>query len=121
MIAENTMENRTWHHIVGICEANSVKMYLDGEMLFEDEHFFNFTGINDEDLRIGCAKGKPQYAFEDGSIDEVAIWRRVLSEDEIKTAMRGSLFPVSPKNKVATTWGDMKGRGFQEAPPRRKK
>ena len=112
MIVENTMENRTWHHIVGICEANSVKMYLDGEMLFEDEHFFNFTGINDEDLRIGCAKGKPEYAFEDGSIDEVAIWRRALNEDEIQTAMRGPLFPVSPKDKITTTWGDIKREAF---------
>ncbi len=64
-------------------------------------------------LRIGCAKGKPGYAFEDGSIDEVAIWSRALGEDEIRSAMRGPLLAVSPKDKVATTWGNIKRQAFQ--------
>ena len=109
---QNRMKNKTWHHIVGICEDTSVKIYLDGEILVETELPFDFRGINDQDLRIGCAKGRPEYAFEDGFIDEVAIWSRALSEDEIKTAMQGPLFPVSPKNKVATTWGDIKRKVF---------
>ena len=68
--------------------------------------------MNDQDLRIGCAKNKPEYAFEDGIIDEVAIWSRALSEDEIRTVMRSPMFPVSPKDKVTTTWGDMKQKAF---------
>lgn len=112
LVIQNEMKNRTWHHIVGACSQRSLKIYLDGEMIVESNLGFDFRGTNDEDLRIGCAKGKPGYAFEDGSIDEVAIWSRALSEDEIKTAMRGPLFPVSPKNKVATTWGDIKRNAF---------
>ena len=112
IIIQNSMENKTWHHIVGTCEDKRVKIYLDGEMLAQTGTPFNFRGINDEDLRIGCAKGKPEYAFEDGYIDEVAIWDRALSEDEIQTAMRGPLFPVSSKDKVATTWGDIKRDAF---------
>ena len=78
-------------------------------MRFEinDNHL---SGTNDEDIRIGCAKGEPEYAFEDGFIDEVAIWSRALSEDEIKSAAQGPLFSVSPKDKVATTWGYIKSR-----------
>ena len=112
IIIQNSMRNKTWHHIVGTCEDRNFKIYLDGEILAESEIPFNFSGVNDQDLRIGCAKGRPEYAFEDGFIDEVAIWSRALSEDEIKTAMRGTLFPVSPKNKVATTWGDIKRKVF---------
>ena len=110
IMIKNSMEDKTWHHIVGICEDKSVKIYLDGEILVETETPFDFSGINDQDLRIGCAKGKPEYAFEDGYIDEVAIWSRALSEDEIRTAMRGPLFPVSSKDKVATTWGYIKSQ-----------
>ena len=111
----NEMRNRTWHHIVGICEDLTVRMYLDGENILESDHKapFNFNGINKEDLRIGCAKGKPEYAFEGGSIDEVAIWSRALSETEIRAVMRGTLFSVSPKDKVATTWGNIKGKVLQ--------
>ena len=109
-VLPNEMENRTWHHIVGTYDDKTTKIYLDGEVIFESPSEFEFSGTNDEDIRIGCAKGEPEYAFEDGFIDEVGIWSRALSEDEIKTAMQGPLFSVSPKDKVATTWGDIKSQ-----------
>ena len=112
---ENEMRNGTWHHIVGVCEGLNVRMYLDGENIHESNQRppFIFNGINEEDLRIGCAKGKPAYAVEGGSIDEVAIWSRALSETEIRAVMRGALFAVSPKDKVATTWGNIKRKVLQ--------
>lgn len=117
-IIRKDMRNKTWHHIVATGSGTSVKLYLDGETVNSDGRLppafqFLFNGINDEDLRIGCAKGRPEYAFEGGSIDEVAIWSRVLSDDEIRSAMRGPLLSVSPKDKVATTWGNIKRKAFQ--------
>ena len=117
-IVQNNMTNKTWYHIVATCNDTSVKIYLDGEIvnppgLLPPAFKLNFNGINGEDLRIGCAKGKPEYAFEDGTIDEVAIWNRALSGTEIRTAMRGNLLAVSPRDKVATTWGDIKRKAFQ--------
>lgn len=116
-IIRKDMRNKTWHHIVATGSGTSVKLYLDGEAVNSDgrlppAHQFHFKGINDEDLRIGCAKHKPEYAFEGGSIDEVAIWSRVLSDDEIRSAMRGPLLAVSPKDKIATTWGNIKRKAF---------
>ena len=116
-IIQNSMKNKTWHHIVATSNSTSVKFYLDGEILnppgrLPPEFQFRFNGINDEDLRIGCAKHRPQYAFEGGSIDEVAIWARALSDDEIRSAMRSSLLAVSPKDKIATTWGNIKRKAF---------
>ncbi|MDD9974430.1 MAG: LamG domain-containing protein [Candidatus Poribacteria bacterium] len=115
MAVENKMRNGKWHHVVGVCEDLNVRMYLDGENILENDEKppFIFNGINTEDLRIGCAKGKPEYAFEGGSIDEVAIWSRALSETEIRAVMRGALFAVSPKDKVATTWGNIKRKALQ--------
>ena len=109
---QNRMKNKTWHHMVATCQDKSVKIYLDGKILMTSAMPFGFTGVNDQDLRIGCAKGEPRYAFENGFIDEVAIWSRALGEDEIRTAMQGPLFPVSPKNKIATMWGDIKRDAF---------
>ena len=116
-IVRNNIRNKTWHHIAATCNDTSVKIYLNGEILnppgrLPPELKLNFRGINDEDLRIGCAKGKPGYAFEDGLIDEVAIWSRALSEDEIGSAMRARWLAVSPKDKVATTWGNIKRKTF---------
>lgn len=115
ILINNKMKSGAWHHIVGICTDSSVKMYLDGENILDHDtgNLPHFNGVNDQDLRIGCAEGKPEYAFENGSIDEVAIWSRALSEAEIRTAMRGPLFPVSLKDKVATTWGSIKRKAFR--------
>ena len=111
----NNMEDRTWHHIAGTYQGFTARTYLDGENIFELDirDPFKFNGVNDEDLRIGCAKNKPEYAFADGTIDEVALYNRALSETEIRTAMRGPLFPVSPEDKVATTWGNIKRKALQ--------
>lgn len=108
-------ESEKWHHVVGTYDGAFVKIYLDGELLFEGEKFgpINeiFPEVNDQALRIGCAKDRPQYAFDNGSIDEVGLWRRALTQDEIKTAMQDT-FAVSPKDKASTTWGDIKRRTF---------
>ncbi|MDE0682818.1 MAG: LamG domain-containing protein [Candidatus Poribacteria bacterium] len=115
-ISKHQLKNGTWHHVVGTCTGSFVKMYLDGEAILNihrgDFNRINFNGANNKDLRIGCVKNKPNYAFEDGSIDEVAIWNRALSETEIRTAMRRPLLSVSPKDKVATTWGNIKRKSF---------
>ena len=113
-IVNNTMKNKKWHHIVGVCERRGVKIYLDGETILQpiDRANINFKGVNEEDLRIGCMKNLPQSAFEGGAIDEVAIWSRALSEDEIRRAMRGPLLSVFPKDKVTTTWSDIKRKAF---------
>jgi hypothetical protein len=87
-----------------------MKVYVDGDLAVEHAEAFNFTGTNDQDLRIGCAKDRPQYTFDNGMIDDAAIWSRALSEGEIKQAMGGELLAVTPKNKAATTWGNIKQR-----------
>ena len=60
--------------------------------------------------RIGCAKNRPQFAFDKGAIDEVALWQRVLTQAEIRTVLKGNILSVSPSDKAATTWGDIKNR-----------
>ena len=116
-VSKHQLKNGTWHHVVGACTDASAKIYLDGEAILDihrgDFNRINFNGANDKDLRIGCVEGKPEYAFEDGSIDEVAIWSRALSEAEIRTAMRGPLLAVSPTDKAATAWGDIKRKVYQ--------
>ncbi|MXY28103.1 LamG domain-containing protein [Candidatus Poribacteria bacterium] len=110
-----SLGKRTWHHVVGTYDGAFRTIYLNGEVFFDTEKVgFEptkvFADTNDEDLRIGCAKGKKQYAFDHGLIDEVAIWSRALTESEVRTAMKGNFLAVSPRDKVSTTWGDIKRR-----------
>lgn len=119
-VSKHEMKDGTWHHVVGICTNTSAKIYLDGETILNINRDtaragfrrVNFNGANDKDLRIGCVENKPEYAFQDGSIDEVAIWNRALSSTEVRDAMRGNLLAVSPKDKVATTWRNIKRKAL---------
>ena len=106
----HALDAKTWYYVVGTYDGAAMKVYVDGEIAAEQEQKFDFTGTNDQDLRIGCSKDRPQYTFENGSIDDAAIWRRALSEDEINEAMNGGLLAVSPQDKAATTWGSIKSR-----------
>jgi len=85
-----------------------MKVYVDGEAAAEKDEKFDFKGTNDQDLRIGCSKDRPNYTFENGSIDEAAVWRRALSEAEIQEIANEGFLAVSPLDKVATTWGSIK-------------
>ncbi|MCG9132450.1 LamG domain-containing protein [Candidatus Poribacteria bacterium] len=106
-ITNGPVVNKRWHHIAGTYDGKTRRIYLNGEIHSAGEENFAFMGTNDLDLRIGCAAGDPSYIFENGSIDEVGVWRRALSQAEIAEAMKGFL-AVSPKDKVATTWGHIK-------------
>ena len=107
-ITMGPMKNKNWHHIAGTYDGRTVRIYLDGIIRSETERVIGFMGTNDSELHIGCAVGHPRYTFRSGSIDEVGLWRRALTDNEIKTAMQQDVFAVSPKDKTATTWGDIK-------------
>ncbi len=106
----HSLKAQTWHYVVGTFNGETMKVYVDGELALEHAEAFNFTGTNDQDLRIGCAKDRANYGFNNGMIDDAAIWSRALSEDEINESMGGGLLAVTPKNKAATTWGNIKQR-----------
>jgi len=104
----HALETKKWQHVVGTYDGSAMKIYVDGEVAAEQEQKIDFKGTNDQDLRIGCSKDRPNYTFENGSIDEAAVWRRALSEAEIKEIANEGFLAVSPLDKVATTWGSIK-------------
>lgn len=103
--------NQKWHHIAGTYDGAFAKIYLDGELFFNSEGFGPTKVVadtNDQDLQIGCVKDRSQFAFNKGSIDEVALWSRALTHVEIQSVMKGNILAVSPEGKISTTWGDIK-------------
>lgn len=112
LVTPHKMGEKKWHHVVGSYDGETMKIYVDGKVIAEEKKKFEFFGDNEADVRIGCAKDVPHLTFTDGSIDEAAVWQRALSDDEIKQAMAGKFFAVSPSNKMATAWADMKRSAF---------
>ena len=109
-----------WYHVALVEDGKEGTAYINGEPLTDAD----VTGGNrhrpmapydvweGEPVRIGWAQGHSgninTLTFFDGIIDEVAIYNRALSADEIKELMTRRPIAVSPSDRLATTWGDVK-------------
>ena len=73
----------TWYYITIVRDGTVAKMYIDGEL---DNTGAAVDDIEDttRNVAIGANSGGSSYFFN-GSIDNVQIWDRVLSSDEIDT------------------------------------
>jgi hypothetical protein len=74
--------NNTWFHVLGTFDGSSLKIYVNGNL----EGTIPFSGtINDvtSDVSIGNSYAGSSEYFN-GIVDEVRIYNRALSEEEIK-------------------------------------
>ena len=76
--------NNEWHMIACIREGQNVKLYLDG-VLNGTTAFVGDVPLPPYDLFIGAGGYDPSatYSFFNGSIDEVKLFRRALTADDI--------------------------------------
>jgi len=99
-----------WSHIAAIKDGKKMRIYINGVLDAEGET--NETTVNnEEDLFIGK---RPHFDEGiEGIIDEVRIWRRVLSKDEIKKYMemgKEQFSAVDLSGKLTTTWASIKAK-----------
>jgi hypothetical protein len=91
-----------WHHVAGTFDGAEVKMYIDGNL--EDSLAYSGTPqANDQDVYIGAAWwGEPR--FFSGLIDEVQIFSRALSAEEIAaTYNAGDVGNCKPEKILTVT------------------
>ena len=100
-------ELKEWHHVSSTFDGDMIRQYIDGELDTEWKPPGNEIFSVDIVFRIG--KSQTGLSGTVCLIDEVAIYSRALSEDEIKSDMNnGVFFDVSPKGKLAITWANLK-------------
>ena len=80
--------NRNWHHLAGVSDEQTLKLYIDGQLMVTKplEEGINFTGTTDHPWNIGRNASHPDRVF-DGYIDQLMIFDKALSEKEIKEFM----------------------------------
>ena len=94
-----------WHHLVGIIDGADMFLYADGELV-QQGAFGDTVASAGTKLEIGKA-GDGGFV---GIIDEVAIYNRPLSADEVKANFNAKGLAVWPEGKLATLWGRIKTR-----------
>jgi hypothetical protein len=93
-----------WHHLTAIVAETELQLYLDGALL----NTIPFSGpisTQGTETEIGWANDGGFI----GLIDEVLIYNRALSEEEVQQSYEAEgLAVVDSNNKLATCWGKIK-------------
>jgi hypothetical protein len=101
-----------WHHVAGVYDGKEIALYIDGEKvakLAASGEMIPSTGP----LSLGAKWNDPGDPgdYWKGKIDELAVFNRGLTADEIKEAMKGlGNLSVEPAGKLATTWASIKAQ-----------
>jgi len=84
-----------------------LKIYKNGEEVASGDAAIKEIPDTEMDFDIGDDRGVGLNS--DSTIDEVAVYRKALSEEEIKRDMGGiEGFAVRPSDRLTTTWGRIK-------------
>lgn len=108
--APAAVEADKWAHITFWLDVKgkSRQIYIDGKSVAEDAGKAGIEYLGTAGDTIVGSWGNTGQRFN-GIIDEVMVWDRALSEDDIKRSMEDlTIFPVDPVDKVTTTWASMK-------------
>jgi len=91
VIHGESLTNGNWHHLAGTYDGQDLKLYVDGE-LEVTKNVGSFT-LNDQatapDLAIGRLGPNPA-EYYNGTIDQVRIYNRSLSDAEIASFVNSS-------------------------------
>jgi len=99
--------DKKWHFITGTWDGKTIIVYIDAE---ESRTLpcKGTLGTNNDPLFIGCRGGGQRWV--NGFIDEIKIYNRALSVDEIKADMEDPSLAVDTVDKLAVTWGNLKAK-----------
>lgn len=76
-----------WHHIAGVYDGNYIRIYLDGSEIASKYIGYIVCRTNDQSLKIGRDAYASSGRRFDGFIDEVRVYNRTLSKEEITADM----------------------------------
>lgn len=96
-----------WHHLVATYDGKMMRLFVDGK-LDTEEQYSGKVNVNANSLTIGKYSGETFI----GAMDEVALYDRALTEDEVNILMGGwnTKLSVQPKCQFAITWGRIKAQ-----------
>ena len=104
--AQISFSDGNWHHAAIPISKDNMVLYLDGEKIGENASNLNFA----DQQKMTIARD-PTFDFWPGMIDEVRIYDRPLSEEEVQQNMEAKGISVEPADKLAETWGKIKVSG----------
>ncbi|UCF16180.1 MAG: SUMF1/EgtB/PvdO family nonheme iron enzyme, partial [Phycisphaerales bacterium] len=101
-----------WHHVCGTYDSETIRIYIDGQPDATVDYNHGLA-TNNFNLLIGHNPQSSYPRFWDGLIDEVFVFNRALSKDQIRVVMGGLSGPAlaqkpSPADHLKTNSVGMK-------------
>ncbi len=81
--AEAGLKQNRWHNVIAVFDQTHLRLYVDGVLRAETPCTRKNTFKEDVSLRIGGRTNPPQGECFKGTIDDVAIWNRDLTLEEV--------------------------------------
>ena len=100
-----------WYHYVLVADGKDGKIYVNGEFIGEQPENFRWPKFKEAAIYIGAGENPNLHKVEDAIIDEVVIYDKALTEEEIQQSMELSVpgvLAVEALDKLAVTWGSLK-------------
>ena len=99
------INDNNWHYIVGVRKSSDCFVYTDGKQEVKG------TNAENVDTAVSMIFGKHPLKAESffaGSIDEVCVYNRALTDDEILKNFSSKGASVSNAGKLSSVWGEIK-------------
>ena len=106
IIPTGSSQLEVWQHFVITYDGTTVKSYKDGEFLNEAVAEGTIENI-EGNFYISKYTGADMH-YIDGIIDEVRVYKRAISQDEVESNMNAEGMAIESADKLAVTWGEMK-------------
>ena len=100
-----------WHHVLFVSDrSDTTRIYIDGKFDAEGGETEGTDITTESRMYIGASVriGEATRRYFEGLIDEVGIYDRALTADEVKRNYNAKGLAVSPQKKLAITWGEIK-------------
>lgn len=104
--AGRRIRDNAWHHLAGVWDGKTIFLYIDGEV-DRSSQCAGKLGTTTQKLYIASRMGSSRFLV--GTVDEVRVYNRALTREEIREDMEtlGSAY-VSPSGTLAVCWGKVK-------------
>jgi hypothetical protein len=104
-------ELKEWYHYVLVADGKDGKIYVNGEFIGSQPENFDLPAYKEAAIYVGAGESPGTHPVEDAIIDEVVIYAKALTEEEVNESMELSVpavLDVAARDKLAVTWGELK-------------
>ena len=104
-----TIDTGVWHHAAGTYDGQTVKLYVDGNLITETAFSADVDWDQGTQFGPSIGGGNSQCPTFDGNIDEMSFWTVALSQTEIQSYMTTS--PTGDETGLVGYWNFNEGSG----------